>query len=296
MNHTVRVRSAAGDHCVRLRPDSLGPSSQLFAAERWALPLASRAGLNCARLLGTTRVEAGKGWSAAVFETVEGTRFDHFAFNASGSELSSVALNWGAGLARLHALHCNGFGTLREIQSRDCVFFLSDLFLKEQAPLSQFEPLLTRRYVDRVRAILATPDLRIRSPCFVHGDVHPRNILVHAERVVWLDWETCRRRLPEFDFAQLPFTAWRGRTSLRDSMIAAYRAHQAPSTQLSAALLHLVQLYWHIRFGLFLRDCRLPVDTGYFGTFAEHLDRAHGLALSPPEDWAEALALGGTAP
>ncbi|OWK25638.1 hypothetical protein AJ87_08135 [Rhizobium yanglingense] len=79
MNHTVRIRSAAGDHCVRLRPDSLGPSSQLFAAERWALPLAEQAGLNCARLLGTIRIETGPGWSVAVFETVEGTQLDRFA-------------------------------------------------------------------------------------------------------------------------------------------------------------------------------------------------------------------------
>ncbi|OWK25637.1 hypothetical protein AJ87_08130 [Rhizobium yanglingense] len=212
------------------------------------------------------------------------------------TRINGVAESWGGGLARLHGLPCDGFGTLRELHGNNCVAFLSDLLMKEQAPLSQFDPLLASRYVEQVGATLAEPDLATRPPCFVHGDVHARNILVQDRRVVWLDWEACRRRLPEFDFAQLPFTTWRGADGLRDAMIAGYRATRGGPPPLSAALLHLMQLYWHVRFGLFLKDCRLPIDFAYFGTFQDHLDRARELVSAQPEDWTRSLAGKGTSP
>lgn len=296
MNHTLRVRSAAGDHCVRLRPDSLGQSSQMFAAERFAAPLAIRAGLACARLLGTVRLETEPGWSAAIFETVDGTRLDNILASGSNAQRATVALKLGRDLAGLHALPCVGFGTFRAIDERDGRTFVSNLLNAEREPLARFDPALARLYDERIQAATQDPDLPARQPCFVHGDVHARNLIVQGDRLVWLDWEACRSRLPEFDFAQLPFTTWRGDTCFRDETIKSYRAYSRASARIDAELLHLVQIYWHVRFGLFLRDCPLPVDTAYFGSFDEHLDHARALLLAAPAGWARALAGEGAPP
>lgn len=308
MNHTIRVRTASGDYCVRLRPDSLGASSQLFAAERWALPLAVQAGLDHARLLGRLRLKDG--WSAAIFETVDAPRLDHVLAvldaqevggaeagvdpaQATGPEATAgrtIALGqaWGRDLARLHNLPCDGFGTLLEGSGDDSCAFLSALFMAEHDPLTAIDPALARRFAEKVSEALDQPHLARRRPSYVHGDVHARNLLLRGNRLCWLDWEACRRRLPEFDFAQLPFTNWRGRATLRDAMVEGYtaEAHQA----LDPLILQLVQIYWHIRFGLFLATCGLPVDANYFGSFDAHMDEARVLLERPPSNWMLRLA------
>lgn len=318
MNHTVRVRARAGDFCVRLRPDSLGASSQLFAAERWALPLAARAGLGHARLLGRLRVAGG--WSAAVFETVDAPRLDHVlaAADADGADagggpdigaatavrsgaemgagtarIAALGRAWGRDLARLHALPCAGFGPLLEGGCEDARAFLGPLFMAECAPLAAVDPALAARYAARVSATLERPEIGRRRPSYVHGDVHARNILVRDGTLVWLDWEACRRRLPEFDFAQLPFTNWRGRPALRDAMVAGYAAEEGAG--LDPLLLQLAQIYWHVRFGLFLKTCALPVDAAYFGGAAAHMAEAGALLARPPADWMLRLGRAGGA-
>ncbi len=151
MNHTVRVRSRAGDHCVRLRPDRFGESSQLFAAERWALPLAARAGLGHATLLGTLYIEDDGGWSAAVFETVDAPRLDGVLDRADARHMAALGRAWGRDLAALHGLPCKGFGTLLKTQGHDPRHFLRDLFLAEQEPLEAVDPALSQAFVAKVR-------------------------------------------------------------------------------------------------------------------------------------------------
>lgn len=280
MNVTVRLRGDGLDVCVRLRGQSMGPSSQVFAAERFICGFTHVANLNCAPLMGY--IDFGDGWRAAVFQTVAGHRFDDLP---DGNAKVFASRNWGADLARLHATPCQGFGTLLEQTSTCAKDFVCDLMLKECGPLDRICTDLSTLFEITVRRVAG--GLGTRQPSYVHGDVHARNIIVHNGTVHWLDWEACRRRLPEFDFAQLPFTTWT-QPALRDAFVAGYisRAHQP----LDPALLHLVQVYWHIRFGLFLESCRLPIDTVYFGTSGDHIELACGMLASGPSPWTERLS------
>lgn len=289
MNQTVRIQSTAGDHCVRLRSDTQGPSSQLFAAERLAAPLAHKAKIAMARLLGVARIASGPGWSAAVFETVTGERLDSLLSTAPDQVRSHLGFQLGRDLARLHALPCDRFGGLTEPGRLDAKAFLRELLEAETDPLARVDTALAHGYADHVRSTFDQLDLQARRPVFVHGDVHPRNLMVERDRFVWLDWEACRRRLPEFDFAQLPFMVWKQDSNLQNGFIRGYKSEQNTSI-LSANLIHILQIYWHIRFGLFLESCKFPFDVKYFGNFSYHLGRAHSLIAQSPADWALRLA------
>jgi len=292
MNCTLRVQSSAGDYCVRLRPDELGPTSQLFAAERLALPHILRAGLACARLLGTISMEMEQCWLAAIFETVDGTRLDLVLSDGTEEEKFACARMLGRDLASLHAIPSEGFGTLESVDSVDCSTFLGRLLSAELEPLARIHPSIARLFERRIHSVVRNYQGSTRRPCVVHGDVHGRNIIRYGDRLVWLDWEACRYRLPEFDFAQLPFMMWRHDSRIEEEVIRSYCLGYEHSFRLDAELLHLVQIYWHIRFGLFLQNCKVDVDSTYFGTFSEHLVRATSLLEASPEHWALCLESG----
>lgn len=288
MNYTVRLHGPCGDYCVRLRPEALPPSSQQFGAERWAARLARAASIACAPLVGVLLNKEIEGWQAAVFETVHGQRFDHFQAQAAPADTAAISRSWGAGLARLHNLPCEGFGTLLETVTDEPVNFLHDLLGAEANSLAGYDSELASLYADQINLVCKCSALSVRQPCYVHGDMHARNILVRDGQDIWLDWEACRRRLPEFDFAQLPFLAWRQAPESQSAMIDGYRT-VAVSSQLSPNLLNIIQIYWHIRFGLFLQSCTFPVDTAYFGTFNDHISMARHRLDAGPSQWMNTL-------
>ncbi len=279
MNITLR----AGQYVVRLRSLGAPASSQLFAAERWTGPIAKAAGIATPRLFGVTEVNVGAGWAAAVFEAVSAPRFDNLA-HQSHSATIEAARRWGNGLARLHALPCKVFGTLLDEFGTDSAGFAHGLLSLEIQPLAAIDRPLARKFDQMIATLSAAPENSGLRPSYVHGDVHGRNILVPAAgEPIWLDWEACRRRMPEFDFAQLPYTTWRNSMAIATAFIDGYL--EIPRERpLSLSMLHACQVYWHIRFGLFLTSCS-GYDHAYFGTPLQHFDIARELFASPPAQW-----------
>ena len=155
----------------------------------------------------------------AFFELAEGTRWDLLAPRLSDAQQASLWQQYGALVARLHALRSADFGFPLAPQARYALH-MRELLHSLQADLQQrgLADDDTQRFIKRVTAQVERFDA-VRQPGLVHGDLWPRNVLVtqrpegpvisallDAERAFWgeagAEWI--------FGFLDIPPTFWQG--------------------------------------------------------------------------------------